>query len=95
MKNYYVHIMSSPSGTLYVGMTSNLDRRVYQHKSKIIEGFTKKYDVIRLVYYEVHRDVREAIAREKQIKRWRRRKKLDLIESINPKWQDLSEDWDE
>jgi putative endonuclease len=95
MKHYYVYIMSSKSGTLYTGITSNLERRVYQHKNKVFEGFTKKYDVTRLVYCEVYHYVRDAIAREKQIKKWRRRKKLDLIESQNPKWRDLSEEWSE
>lgn len=93
MKHYYVYIMSSPSGTLYTGVTNNLARRVFQHKNKVLEGFTKKYDVTRLVYCEVYYDVRDAITREKQIKRWRRRKKLDLIKSLNPTWRDLSEDW--
>ena len=95
MKHYYVYIMTSPSGTLYTGMTNNLQRRVYQHKNKLIEGFTKKYNVTRLVYYELYHDVRDAIAREKQIKKWRRSKKLDLIKSLNPTWHDLSEEWDE
>ena len=94
MKHYFVHIMSSSSGTLCIGMTNDLARRVYQHKNKAIEGYTKKYGVTRLVYHETHNDVREAIAREKQIKRWRRSKKIDLIESLNPKWSDLSEGWD-
>ena len=95
MKHYYVYILTSPSGTLYTGMTNNLRRRVYQHKNKLIEGFTKKYNVTRLVYYEVYHDVRDAIGREKQIKGWRRSKKLDLIKSFNPTWRDLSEEWDE
>ena len=93
MKQYYVYIMTSPSGTLYTGMTNNLQRRVYEHKHKLIEGFTKKYNVTRLVYYEQYREVRDAIAREKQIKGWRRSKKIDLIETLNPTWQDLSADW--
>ncbi len=92
-KNYYLYIMTSESGTLYTGMTNNLERRVYQHKNKLVEGFTKKYNVTRLVYFEVFGDVRDAIAREKQIKSWRRSKKIDLIKSMNPKWQDLSEEW--
>jgi putative endonuclease len=75
-------------------MTNSLQRRVYEHKHKVIKGFTSKYDVNRLVYFEVFGDVRDAIAREKQIKSWRRDKKLALIESMNPKWQDLSEDWE-
>jgi len=93
MKTYYVYIMNSPSGTLYVGMTNDLKRRVYQHKHKLIEGFTKKYNVTRLAYYEETTDVHAAIAREKQIKGWVRRKKLALIETRNPKWQDLSAVW--
>lgn len=75
-------------------MTNDLHRRVAQHKEKQIEGFTKKYNVTRLVYYETFGDVRDAIAREKQIKGWRRSKKLHLIESLNPRWQDLSEEWE-
>jgi putative endonuclease len=86
--------MTSPGGTLYTGMTNDLQRRIYQHKHKLIEGFTKKYNVTRLVYFEMYGDVRDAIAREKQIKKWRRSKKIDLIESLNPKWRDLSEDWE-
>ena len=93
MKQYYVYILTSKSGTLYTGMTNNLERRIYQHKHKLIEGFTSKYNVNRLVYYETYRDVRDAIDREKQIKAWRRSKKIALIETENPKWQDLSEGW--
>ena len=93
MKTYYVYIMNSPTGTLYVGMTNNLKRRVYQHKHKLIAGFTKKYNVTRLAYYEETTDVRAALAREKQIKGWLRAKKIALIESVNPEWRDLSEDW--
>ncbi len=93
MKHYYVYIMTSPSGTLYTGMTNDLKRRVYQHKHKLIEGFTEKYNVTRLAYYEETQDVQTAIAHEKEIKRWRRSKKLELIKSLNPKWQDLSDGW--
>ena len=93
MKTYYVYIMSSKSGTLYTGMTSDLEKRVYQHKNKLTNGFTKKYDVNRLVYFEETGEVDSAIAREKQIKAWRRSKKTDLIKSTNQKWTDLSEDW--
>ena len=93
VKQYYVYIMTSASGTLYTGMTNNLQRRVYEHKHKLGEGFTKKYNVTRLVYYEQFREVRDAVAREKQIKGWRRSKKIDLIESLNSTWRDLSEDW--
>jgi putative endonuclease len=74
-------------------MTNNLERRVNQHKNKVTEGFTSKYNVDRLVYMETFGDVRDAIAREKQIKSWRRSKKIALIKSMNPKWRDLSEDW--
>jgi putative endonuclease len=93
MKQYYVYIMTSSSGTLYTGTTNNLKRRVYEHKHKLIEGFTQKYNITRLVYFEETGDVSAAIAREKQIKGWRRSKKIALIESLNPKWQDLSDGW--
>ena len=91
-KQFYVYIMSSRSHVIYVGMTNDLQRRVYQHKQKLVEGFTQKYNVTMLVYYETTSDVRAAIAREKQIKGWRREKKIELIESANPKWKDLSEE---
>ena len=93
MKQYFIYIMTSPSGTLYTGMTNDLRRRVFQHKHKLIEGFTKKYDVTRLAYFEETSDVRAAIAREKEIKGWRRSKKVALIKSLNPTWRDLSEEW--
>ncbi len=93
MKKYYVYIMNSPTGTLDTGMTSNLKRRVYEHKQKLREGFTKKYNVTRLAYYEETSDVQTALAREKEIKKWRRSKKIALIKTINPKWQDLSAGW--
>ncbi len=93
MKQYYVYILSSPSGTLYTGITNDLKRRVYQHKHKLIEGFTSKYDVTRLVHYEVTDSAQAALAREKEIKAWRRSKKIDLIKSSNPTWQDLSDGW--
>ncbi len=86
--------MSSLSGTLYIGMTNNLQRRVYEHKHGVIEGFTHKYNVRRLVYFEEINDVQSAITREKEIKKWRRGKKIALVESLNPKWQDLSAEWD-
>ena len=92
-KQYFVYILASKSGTLYTGMTNNLQRRIYQHKNKLIAGFTAKYNVNRLVHYEIFNDVRDAIAREKQIKGWLRKKKIALIEAMNPKWQDLSEEW--
>jgi putative endonuclease len=85
--------MTNPGGTLYTGVTDDLKRRVYQHKNKLIDGFTKKYNITRLAYYEETGDIKAAIAREKQIKGWLRKKKFALIESLNPKWQDLSEGW--
>ena len=88
MAQYYVYIMTSTTGTLYTGTTNDLKRRVYEHKHKLIEGFTKKYSITRLVYYEETADIQTAIAREKEIKGWLRHKKIALIESRNPKWQD-------
>ena len=85
--------MSSLSGTLYTGVTSNIEQRVYQHKHKLIKGFTKKYNVDRLVYFEETTDINAAIAQEKEIKGWRRSKKIALIKSMNPKWEDLAADW--
>ncbi|WP_269546327.1 GIY-YIG nuclease family protein [Coleofasciculus chthonoplastes] len=93
MNTYYVYIMTNRSKTLYTGVTNDLYRRVYEHKQKLIPGFTQKYNINRLVYYQETSDIREAIAREKQIKGWLRAKKIALIESINPQWRDLSADW--
>lgn len=93
MKKYYVYIMASKSRVLYTGVTNNLERRVYEHKNKLVEGFTSKYNVTRLVHFEEANDVNVAIAREKQIKGWLRSKKISLIESVNPQWKDLSLDW--
>ncbi len=90
-KTYYVYIMASRSGVLYTGVTSNLERRVYEHKHGIIVGFSKKYQTNALVYYEHTGDVESAIVREKQIKGWLRAKKEKLIQNMNPKWNDLSE----
>lgn len=92
MSNYYVYIVTNKSKTLYTGFTNDLQRRVYQHKHKLVEGFTKKYNIAKLVYYETTLDVKSAIAREKQIKGWLRKKKIELIESVNPNWKDLSEE---
>jgi len=89
-KHYYVYIMSNRSKTIYTGVTNNLERRVYQHKSKQIQGFTAKYNLTRLVYYEETADVISAISREKTIKDWLRAKKIALIESVNPSWNDLA-----
>lgn len=85
--------MSGRTRTSYVGVTNDLERRSYEHKNKLIAGFTSKYGLDRLVYFEQHTDIRVAIEREKQIKSWRREKKLALIESINARWRDLSLDW--
>ncbi len=93
VKQYYVYIMTNKSRTLYTGVTNDLERRVYEHKEKLVPGFTAKYNVTQLVYFEVTQDVRGAIAREKQIKGWLRRKKIALIESVNPEWKDLSTEW--
>ena len=93
MNQYYVYIMTNRSKTLYTGVTNDLMRRVYEHKNKMIDGFTKKYHIAKLVYYEETNDIQVAISREKQIKGWLRGKKIALIESVNPKWNDLSEGW--
>ena len=92
-KTYYVYIMTNRSKTLYTGVTNDLRRRVYEHKTGQGSTFTSKYNIKRLVYYEETPDVNAAIAREKQIKGWLRRKKIALIEAHNPEWKDLSEGW--
>lgn len=91
MKDYYVYIITNKSKTLYTGVSNNLTRRVYEHKHKLVKGFTKKYNIDKLVYFEVFNNVDDAIRREKQIKGWLRKKKITLIESINPQWKDLSD----
>jgi len=94
MRTYYVYILTSDrNGTLYVGVTSDLSRRVWEHKEGLIPGFTAKYGVIRLVWYEEYPDISDAITREKRLKRWRREWKLRLIEERNPQWLDLYETW--
>ena len=93
MPQYYVYIMASHRGTLYTGVTNDLERRAYEHKHGIGSQFTKKYNVSKLVYYETTDDVLSAIGREKQIKAWRRSKRVVLIESLNPYWEDLAEEW--
>jgi putative endonuclease len=90
MKQYYVYIMTNESRTLYTGVTNDLALRVYEHKQKLIPGFTAKHNITRLAYFETTEDVQAAIAWEKQIKGWLRRKKIALIESMNPEWADLS-----
>ncbi|KKU11738.1 MAG: Endonuclease [Parcubacteria group bacterium GW2011_GWC2_45_7] len=93
-KTYYVYILASKrNGTLYIGVTSNLTKRLYEHKSGGVLGFTKEYKVHSLVYYETTNDVNTALTREKQLKKWNRARKLELIEKMNPKWNDLSKDW--
>ncbi len=94
MRQYYVYIMTNrKDGVLYTGITNNLHRRVREHKDKRVSGFTAKYNCTRLVWFEATPDVRFAIESEKRIKGWTRRKKIKLIESLNPEWHDLSEDW--
>ena len=93
MNQYYVYIMTNKSRTLYTGVTNNVLRRVYEHKQKLIPGFTQKYNITKLVFYEDTSDVTAAIEREKQIKGWLRSKKIALIESMNPHWEDLSQGW--
>ena len=92
--NYYVYILTNKSNrVMYIGVTNNLERRVYEHKHELVEGFTKRYHVHKLVYYEATTDVRAAIEREKHLKGWLRARKNALVESVNPEWRDLSEDW--
>ena len=93
MAEYYVYIMTNGKRTLYTGVTNNLYRRVYEHKEKLIPGFTKRYNIDYLVYVESTSDIVAALTREKQIKGWTRAKKISLIESSNPEWRDLSLDW--
>ena len=89
-KLYYVYILaSSRNGTLYVGVTSNLTRRIYEHKNDLVEGFTEKYKVHKLVYYEQTGNIESAISREKQLKKWNTHWKMMLVEKLNPEWEDL------
>lgn len=90
---YFVYIMASISGTLYIGVTNNLYKRVWQHKNDLIDGFTKKYQCHKLIYFEQTTDVNSAISREKQLKNWNRSKKERLIASTNAHWRDLSDMW--
>jgi len=94
MKQYYVYILAKKkNGTLYTGVTSDLKKRLWEHNNAVVEGFTKKYQVHRLVYYEVTDSIESAISREKTLKRWKRKWKIDLIEATNPAWKDLSKEW--
>lgn len=90
MKQYYVYILASQTaGTLYIGVTSDLKKRVWEHKNKAVEGFTEKYDIGKLVYYEIYDDPENAILREKRMKKWERNWKINLIRGMNPDWEDL------
>jgi putative endonuclease len=93
MRTFWVYILGSRSGTLYVGVTNNLERRLAEHRSGVEGGFTSRYAVHRLLYFEQTTDVVSALTREKQVKAWSRRKKVELIESANPSWKDLSVGW--
>jgi putative endonuclease len=91
---FYVYIITNKkNGTLYIGMTNNIERRMYEHKKSLIEGFSKRYGLTKLVYCEFYKYVNDAIKREKQLKNWRRQWKIDLIETDNPIWEDLAKDW--
>lgn len=92
-QNYFVYILTNKSRTLYTGVTNNLERRVYEHRNKLVPGFTARYNIGKLVYFEETPDVLSAIAREKQIKGWLRQKEICLIETVNPQWIDLSAEW--
>jgi putative endonuclease len=92
MKTFYVYILASKTGTLYAGVTNNLKRRVFEHKAKTVPGFTQKYHVDKLLYFETFQTATSAILREKQIKSFRREKKIKLIDAKNPQWLDLAED---
>jgi putative endonuclease len=92
-RNFYVYMLASKSRRLYVGVTNDLERRLHEHKCKLAEGFTKRYNIDRLVYFEQTTDILSAITKEKQIKSWNRSKKISLIETVNPTWEDLSTEW--
>jgi putative endonuclease len=94
-QRYFVYIMANASKRIYTGMTNSIRRRVREHKLKLTAGFAAKYNITRLVYFESFEDVRNAIEREKQVKAWTRAKRLALVESTNPKWDDLSREWDQ
>jgi putative endonuclease len=92
MSSYYVYILANKSKTLYIGVTNDLIRRLYEHKNKLIEGFTRKYNISRLVHYEEFKNIDDAIKREKQLKNWHRQWKINLIETANKNWEDLSKE---
>ncbi len=90
MKTYFVYIITNkPNGTLYIGVTNDLERRIWEHKNKIVKGFSAKYNLDKLIYSEDYSDIKDAISREKHLKGWTRKKKIDLIESVNKEWKDL------
>ncbi len=92
-KQYYVYFLTNKyNRVLYIGVTNNLRRRIFEHKNKLVEGFSKKYNLTKIVYYEVSRSVESAIRREKQLKNWHRDWKINLITRLNPKWEDLSKE---
>ena len=94
MRHYYVYILTNWNNrVMYIGVTNDLQRRLYEHKNNLIDGFTKRYNVHKLVYYEETTDVRSALEREKQLKGWLRKRKNELVETTNPEWKDLSESW--
>ncbi len=93
MPEYYVYIMTNKSRTLYAGVTNDLERRVYEHKYKLFQGFTHRYNITKLVWYETFPNIQQAIEGEKRIKGWVRSKKIAMIESRNPNWEDLSQQW--
>ena len=91
---YYLYILSNKyNGTLYIGVTNDLERRMFEHKNKLVDGFTKKYGLDRLIYFETYQYINDAIKREKNMKKWKRQWKINLIEEENPTWKDLSKDW--
>jgi putative endonuclease len=93
--NYYVYLLTNKHNTvLYTGVTNDLERRIYEHKHRIFEGFTKQYNLTKVVYYEYFEHIEQAIARDKEIKGWKRSRKNTLVESMNPDWNDLSEEWE-
>ena len=95
MNQYYVYILTNWNNrVMYIGVTNDLRRRLYEHQEELVDGFTKDYHVHKLVYFETTSDVKAAIEREKQLKGWRREKKNGLVERLNPTWKDLSEDWE-
>jgi len=94
MNQFYVYMLTNKiNKVLYIGVTNDLERRMFEHKNKLVEGFTKKYNLNKLVYYEVTSDIRSALEREKRLKNWHRNWKINLINSFNPMWKDLSDDF--